>query len=96
MEKKEIKVEEKKSILTLDNRRRMTLNGVVDVISFSDEIIAMDTSLGSLTIKGEALKMNKLDVQNGDMIVTGMINSFFYSGTKAKKDKEGIISRLFK
>ena len=37
MEKKEIKIEEKKSILSLENRKRLLLNGVIEVISFNEE-----------------------------------------------------------
>lgn len=96
MEKKEIKLEDKKSNLVLENRKKISLNGVVEVISFNEEQIMLNTTLGSLIIKGEGLKMNKLDVQNGDVIVIGIIDSFVYSGTEAKKDKESIISKLFK
>lgn len=96
MEKKEIKLEDKKSNLVLENRKKLSLNGVVEVISFNEEQIMLNTTLGSLIIKGEGLKMNKLDVQNGDVIVIGIIDSFVYSGTEAKKDKESIISKLFK
>jgi sporulation protein YabP len=94
--KKEIKIEEKKSSLVLENRKRLMLNGVVEVISFNDEKILLNTCLGMLTIKGEGLKMNKLDVQNGDVVIIGMVDSFIYSGAEAKKDKESILSKLFR
>ena len=34
--------------------------GVLDVLSFDDQIIIAETDLGLLTIKGENLKINKL------------------------------------
>ena len=94
--KKEIKQEEKKSNLTLDNRKRMVLSGVLDVVSFNEEQIILNTSLGRVNIKGGELKMNKLDVQNGDIIITGHIDSFVYSGIKDKKKKESILVKMFK
>lgn len=94
--KKEIKIEDKKSNLTLENRKRLVLSGVVEVKSFDDEQIILDTNLGQLTIKGVGLKMNKLDVQNGDVMIIGTVNSCIYSGTESKKNKESIISRLFR
>ena len=40
--------------------------------------------------------MNKLDVQNGDVIIIGNISSIVYSSKEVKKEKENIISKLFK
>ena len=97
MEKRvENKVEDKKSNISLENRKRLVLSGVVEVISFDEEKIDLTTNLGNLTIKGEELKMNKLDVQNGDVIIIGSIASMIYNGKQVKKNKESIISRLFK
>lgn len=96
MESKDIKVEDKKSSLKLDNRKKLSLSGVVEVISFNDENIILNTILGTLTIKGEGLKMNKLDVQNGEVMITGIVNSCIYTTSEVKKDKDSIISRLFK
>jgi sporulation protein YabP len=94
--KKDIKIEDRKSNLTLENRKRLQLNGVVEVISFNEEKILLNTIQGMLTIKGSGLKMNKLDVQNGDVIIVGTVDSFVYSGSEAKQDKESILAKLFK
>lgn len=95
MEKKEIKIEEK-STLTMENRKRLLLNGVVEVVSFNEDQIILNTNLGTLHIKGEGLKMNKLDVQNGEVIINGMVNSCIYVNKENKKDKEKLLSKLFK
>ena len=97
MEKKvDNKLEENKSNLNLENRRKLTISGVVEVISFDELKIDLTTSLGNLTIKGEELKMNKLDVQNGDVIIEGSIASMIYNGKATKKSNESIIKRLFR
>ena len=97
MEKRaENKIEDNKSSLSLENRKKLTLSGVIEVISFDEQKIDLTTSLGNLTIKGEELKMNKLDVQNGDVIIAGTIASMVYNGKISKKSNESIISRLFK
>ena len=70
---KEVKVENKKSFLALENRKKMSLDGVTEIISFNDEQILLKTVLGNMDIRGEELKMNKLDVQNGDVIISGNI-----------------------
>lgn len=92
----ERKVENAKGNIILENRNRLTLTGIEEVISFDDEKILLNTTLGALTIKGSELKMNKLDVQNGDVIIVGSISSIVYSGKAIKKEKENIITKLFK
>lgn len=97
MEKQEeIKMENAKSNLLLENRKKLTLSGVMEVMSFDEEKIELTTKLGNLIIKGEDLKMNKLDVQNGDVIIAGSISSMIYNGKNAKKNSESLISKLFK
>lgn len=96
MEKRETKLEERKSILSLENRKRLILNGVVEVVSFNEDQIVLNTNLGSLNIKGVGLKMNKLDVQNGDVVIVGAINSCVYTNSENKKEKHSLISKLFK
>lgn len=97
MEKKiDVKLEDGKSNLSLENRSKLVLTGVDEVMSFDEEKILLNTVLGSLVIKGQDLKMNKLDVQNGDVIIVGKINSMVYGGKEKTKKKESLLKRLFK
>ncbi|APC42387.1 sporulation protein YabP [Clostridium estertheticum] len=94
--KKETKIEDKKSNLTLENRRKLTINGVIEVINFNENQILLNTDVGIMMVKGQELKMNKLDVQNGDVIITGKVDSFVYMSDKGKVKKDSIIARLFR
>ena len=94
--KKEVKIEEKRSILMLENRKKLTINGVIEVINFNENQIFLNTDVGTMIVKGQELKMNKLDVQNGDVIITGKVDSFVYTSDKVKAKKDSIISRLFR
>ncbi|HEY5560563.1 MAG TPA: sporulation protein YabP [Clostridiaceae bacterium] len=95
--KKDSKFEDKKSNLTLESRKKLSLSGVLEVLSFNDNQIVLNTNLGELIIKGKELKINKLDVQNGDIIMVGIIGSFIYSGKEEKaKVNESILQRLFR
>ena len=94
--RKDIKLDDKKSNLNLESRRKLSLTGVAEVINFNDKQITLNTNFGLLNIKGEELKMTKLDVQNGDIVIIGKINSFVYSGSEARQDNESILSKLFK
>ena len=59
-------MEEKKNIgphnLIMENREKLTITGVIDIHSFDDELVLAETELGILTIKGNDLKMNKLNL----------------------------------
>lgn len=85
----------KKSNISLENRKKLTLTGVIEVIGFSDKEINLNTKLGNLNVKGENLKIDKLDVQNGDVIIRGTIDSVVYSNKSIKKNKPNIIKRIF-
>ena len=48
--------------LILENREKLSISGVLDVLSFDDQIVILETELGMLTIKGEDLRINKLSI----------------------------------
>ena len=48
--------------LILENRGKLNVSGVVDVLSFDDQVVIIETELGLLTVKGENLKINKLNM----------------------------------
>ena len=92
-------MEDKKNItahnLIMENRERLTLTGVVDIHSFDDELVLVETQMGILTIKGNDLKMNKLNLENNELVVEGRITALVYSETDAMK-KSGMFGKIFK
>ncbi|CAM2860764.1 sporulation protein YabP [Hathewaya histolytica] len=94
--KKEIITEERKGRLLLEDRKKLEISGVLEVVSFNEEEIILSTKLGGLNIKGSDLKMNKLDVTNGEVNITGEINSCLYKNHKKLSKDESIFKRLFK
>ena len=70
------------SSLSLENRKILSITGVNEVINFDEEKISLKTDLGPLLIKGSELKMNKLDVQNGEVIIGGFISNIDYLNKK--------------
>lgn len=85
--KDENKITQCTSNLFLENRKLLSLTGVNEVINFDEEKISLKTSLGPLLIKGSGLKMNKLDVQNGEVVIGGFISSINYLNKKNKVKK---------
>ncbi|MCB2298053.1 sporulation protein YabP [Clostridium tagluense] len=94
--KKEVKIEDKRSNLLLENRKKLTINGVIEVINFNENQILLNTDVGTMIVKGQQLKMNKLDVQNGDVVISGKVDAVIYTSGISKVKKDSIISRLFR
>ncbi len=81
--------------IILENREKLSITGVNDVLSFDDQIIIVDTELGMLTIKGNDLKINKLSIDTGEIVVDGTVNNLNYSERQDKK-ASSLIGRIFK
>lgn len=79
----------------LENRNKLSVSGVKDVLSFDDQVIVMETELGLLTVKGENLKINKLSIDTSEVVVEGEISSLSYS-EQSKVKQEGLLSKIFK
>lgn len=83
--------------LLLECREKLTVSGVSDVLSFDDQIVIVETDLGLLTIKGENLKINKLNIDTSDFILNGKINSLSYSEGSFEGNKStNILGKIFK
>ena len=67
--------------LILESREKLTVTGVLDVLSFDDQIVIIETQLGLLTIKGEDLRINKLSIDSSEVIIEGEIFNLGYSGS---------------
>lgn len=83
--------------ITISDRKNIVITGVKKIESFDDEEFLMDTSMGYVIIKGEALEVIKLDTYQGNVSIKGRINQLSYMENGTKKDKEdGIFNKLFK
>ena len=73
----------------LENREKLTISGVLDVLSFDDQIVIVETELGLLTVKGENLRINKLSLDTTEVIVEGKIYNLGYSEKSLEKKSSG-------
>ena len=73
--------------IVLENREKLSISGVLDVLSFDDQIIIVETELGLLTIKGEDLRINKLSIDTSETIVNGNIMQIAYSENTVKRKR---------
>ena len=79
--------------LSLCDKGLLNLNGIKEVIGFDEQIVTVVTQFGQLVIEGEALHIDKLNLESGDLVVTGDICSLTYE--KEQKVQKSFLHRLF-
>lgn len=83
--------------LILENREKLSISGVNDVLSFDDQIVILETQLGLLTVKGENLRINKLSLDSEEVVVEGEINNLGYSEKDfERKSGNSFLGKIFK
>ena len=76
----------------LEGRERLVVSGVVDVMSFDEVQIDVETTRGGLVIKGNGLHIESLSIDNGELHITGVIDSMAYETERRRGG--GFFSRL--
>ncbi len=80
--------------VVIDGRDRVSITAVNDVDSFNENEIIFLTSQGMMTITGEDLHISKLDLDEGTLIIDGMIDSIDYSDHEEERLNGG--KKLFR
>ena len=79
--------------IIVEDRKKMTLTGVKDVLSFDEETVVLDTSLGKLTVKGSGLHIVNFDTKRGDLSAEGRLYALVYT---SEERSVGLFSRIFR
>lgn len=74
------------------NRERMSLTGVDDVSAFDENVIILTTTLGALTVRGDALHIGCIDLELGRLEVEGHIRELSYN---EPEEPHSLWTRLF-
>ena len=82
--------------LILESREKLSISGVIDVLSFDDQIVILETELGLLTVKGNALRINKLSIDTSEVVVEGEIQNLGYSERELEKKSGSLLGKIFK
>ena len=64
--------------LTLNERKKLTMTGVTEVVSFDDTAVVLQTNLGTLEVQGQELKLKTLSIDGGQVAVDGQISALIY------------------
>ena len=64
--------------LQLKERNRLTMSGVSEVVSFDENTVVLQTSLGTLVVQGRELQLKTLSLDGGQVAVDGTVTSLVY------------------
>ena len=78
--------------IALDERERLSVTGVDEVLCFDEARIVMRTVKGELTVAGEGLHIGKLSLDTGELSVEGKVSELSY---EEAAPAGGFWSRLF-
>lgn len=80
--------------LIVEERQEVRVAGVLEVISFDENTVVVNTSLGELAIRGYELHMTRTDVESGELLLSGQICELLYSNSR-QTGQTGLLGRLF-
>ena len=79
--------------IRIENKERISISQVTDVDAFDEETLWANLEEGGVEITGEKLNVEKLDMQEGILVVSGKIISVQYTD-KNKKEKTSIFKKF--
>ncbi len=82
--------------LSLNNRKNLVLTGIKDVEAFEGNQVILESVMGKITVIGTDLKVNRLNLDKGEVDVEGHVDSITYSDAKAHTEKsKSVLKRMF-
>ena len=86
--------EYKNQNITLEGRKKLNLTGVKEVENFDDNGMTLITDLGTLAVRGNNVKIEKLNLDSEDIVATGDFYSLEYINDE--NVKRGMFSKMFR
>ncbi len=79
-------------VLRLQERSKLTMTGVSEVVRFEENLVVLQTDLGQLHIHGQGLQLKNLSLEGGQAAVEGLIAALIFEEPR----QGGILSRFFR
>lgn len=78
--------------LVLDERQRLAVSGVQEVVEFNEDAVTVRTVKGLLLIRGSGLRVEKLEKEAGELRISGTVTELVYEDAGPGA---GFFARLF-
>ena len=79
--------------IILEERGKLSVSGVVDVQSFDEEQVLLETVRGMLVVRGQGLHVERLQLEAGELIVEGEVGLVEYDDSV--QPRGSLLGRLF-
>ncbi len=73
----------------IEDRKTLTLTGIENIVSFDESFVILDAPGTAVTVDGEGLQILKMDVDSGEVVITGKINGLVYSDKRQGSKRLG-------
>ncbi len=70
--------------VVIQDREKLSVTGVEDIENFDERETVLYTALGRLLIRGRDMKMERLSVDEGALVIHGQIDAVEYSELRAR------------
>ncbi len=77
--------------IVMENRKKLNVSGVSEILRFDESVVVVKTSMGNLTIAGEKLNITKSSTESAEMCVEGEIAELVYSN---QRQGSGLFARF--
>ncbi|MBR5246935.1 MAG: sporulation protein YabP [Clostridia bacterium] len=78
----------------MEERKKLSVSGVVDIDSFDEQAIIAITEQGEMTIRGWNLHITRLNLEQSELMVEGEISSLTY--TDVRPQAKGFFAKVFR
>lgn len=80
--------------LSLEGRNKLSVSGVTDAESFDETVAVLETSRGTLIVRGRNLHVEQLDLEAGEVRLSGEVDSLAYE--ENRQSQGSFLQRLFR
>ena len=64
--------------IIMEGRKKLTLTGATEVVSFDEGMVELNTDLGAVIIDGADMKLKCLSLEDGTVVVEGALSGLRY------------------
>lgn len=77
----------------LENRNKLVLSGIKDILSFDEETVTLISSLGKIVVRGNGIRIESFGTESTDIVMQGKFDAVIYLG---ESSSGSFVRRLFK
>lgn len=79
-------------VLRLEDRKKLSMTGVSEVVRFEENLVVLQTGQGQLHIHGQGLQLKNLSLEGGQAAVEGQISALIFEEPRER----GVFGRFLR